>query len=82
MRDREDVQDKEIALACGISTSQFSHKMANVKKSSFSVEELGRIADFFSERTGRLLPGWPLVSERECAMVEQALRGEGPQARR
>jgi transcriptional regulator with XRE-family HTH domain len=83
MRDARGMQDKEIAHACGISPPQFSHKMANASRSSFSVEELGRIADYFAQETGRLLPGWPFVSERECALVERALRpgGSGASAR-
>jgi hypothetical protein len=70
LRDRLGMQDKEIAHVVGISPPQFSHKMANAGRSSFTVEELGRIADLFSEKTGRLLPGWPLVSDRECLMLE------------
>lgn len=70
MRERLKLQDKEIAHEVGISPPQFSHKMTNAGRSSFTVEELGRIADFFAERTGRALLGWPFVPEAALAHIE------------
>lgn len=68
MRDRLDLQDKDIFLSIGMRQPSFSRKMAGVR--AFTVEELGRIADYFSKVTGRELPGWPFVSDDACRIIE------------
>lgn len=75
MRDRLGLQDKDIWMELGIDQGQFSRKMANAGQSRFRVDELGAIADLFARLTGRLLPGWPFVSERECAWMERGVPG-------
>lgn len=51
-----DLDDKEVAVAVGISQPQFSHKLRTRKGSSWRIEELGLIADFL-----KAPPGWPFV---------------------
>lgn len=79
MRDRSGLQDKDIFLSIRMSQTAFSRKMAGARK--FSVEELGRIADFFAARTGRSLPGWPVVTDQACRLIEDALAGRNGEAR-
>lgn len=68
MRDRLDLQDKDIYLSIDMPQAQFSKKITGVL--DFSVEELGQIADFFAEKTGRVLPGWPFVADAACKIIE------------
>lgn len=68
MRDRLGLQDKDIFLSIRMSQTAFSRKMAGARK--FSVEELGRIADYFAQHTGRVLPGWPVLSDGTCQIIE------------
>jgi hypothetical protein len=68
MRDRLGLQDKDIFMSIGMEQGTFSRKMAGVRR--FTVEELGQIADFFAEHTGRRLPGWPFVADAECRIIE------------
>jgi hypothetical protein len=75
MRDHLDLQDKDIYLGIGMTQSAFSRKMTGVRR--FTVEEIGDIADFFAGVTGRVLPGWPFLSSKECAYIEENLPGLG-----
>lgn len=68
MRRKCGLQDKDIFLSIGMSQTSFSRKMAGAR--DFSIEEIGRIADFFSARTSRALPGWPFVPDQVCAIIE------------
>lgn len=68
MRDRLGLQDKDIFLSVGMTQTAFSRKMAGARK--FTVEEMGRIADYFAQLTGRVLPGWPLVGDEACRIIE------------
>jgi hypothetical protein len=49
------ILDKEMAAHLGLDAGTFSYKI-RMTKSSFTIEELGVIADFF-----RAPPGWPFV---------------------
>jgi hypothetical protein len=76
MRDHLGLQDKDVFLSIGMTQATFSRKMAGVRK--FTVEELGAIADYFAEQTGRTLPGWPLLSEQHCRTLETGRRHDPP----
>jgi hypothetical protein len=79
MRDQLGLQDKDVYLGIGMGQTTFSRKMAGVR--DFEIAELGDIADFFSRETRRPLPGWPFLSERECAYIEARVPevgGRGP----
>lgn len=49
-------EQREVALAAGLDESGFAHRLAG-KKSRFTLEQLGCIADHW-----RMPPGWPLVT--------------------
>jgi hypothetical protein len=54
-RSRPRVQNKELAGALGMDEGVFSRKMRQ-SRSTFSLDELGAIADFFEAP-----PGWPVL---------------------
>jgi hypothetical protein len=78
MRDHLGLQDKDVYLGIGMAQATFSRKMSGAR--DFEVSELGDIADFFSRETGRALPGWPFLGERECAYMARVpeIGGRGP----
>lgn len=80
MRDRLDLQDKDIFMSIGMEQANFSRKMSGARR--FTVEELGMIADFFAQKTGRALPGWPFLSDGECKIIESRVYGTSPAHRR
>ena len=55
-RSRPPVLNKELAAEMGLNEGTFSHKLRNTAKSSFTIEELGLIADWFNAPAG-----WPFV---------------------
>ena len=63
----------QVAEAIGIARTAYSKK-CRLEASSFTNEELGRLADFFSKQTGRLLIGWPFVDETMSALLESHRR--------
>ena len=63
----------QVAEAIGIARTAYSKK-CRLEASSFTNEELGRLADFFSKQTGRLLIGWPFVDEAMSALLESHRR--------
>jgi hypothetical protein len=73
LRGRLGLRDRDIYEACGISQPQWAHKMANAGKSSFSLRELGLVADFFSRQLGRPLTGWPVVPLALCDQIDAVL---------
>lgn len=60
---------KEVAVAVGLEPSAYSKKV-RLRDASFTLDELGRIADHFSKQTGRRLEGWPLIDEGLSAQLE------------
>jgi transcriptional regulator with XRE-family HTH domain len=60
---------KEVAAGLGLLPSAYSKKV-RVRDASFTLEELGRVADYVSGKTGRLLQGWPLIDEGLSALLE------------
>lgn len=54
-RSKPQIQNKELAQAIGLSEDVFSRKLRQAR-SSFTLEELGLVADFFGAP-----PGWPMV---------------------
>ena len=70
MRVEARVLAKEAAGACGLTEPQWSKKMTH-KGSSFSIPELGRIADYFSRVTGKRLTGWPFVDATVSELLDQ-----------
>lgn len=54
-RSRPPILDKEMAAVIGVDAGTFSYKI-RMTKSSFTVEEFGVIADYFSAPAG-----WPFV---------------------
>ena len=62
-----------VAAAVKLTPADWSKKVRLVQ-SSFTNEELGRIADFFSQVTGRPLLGWPFVDETVSALLESHRR--------
>ena len=63
---------KEVAGAVDIEQSQWSRKLAN-STSTFTVHELGRVADYFSRLTGRRLTGWPFLDETVSEILDSLL---------
>lgn len=57
------------AEGAGIPRSSWSKKV-RLEESSFTNEELGRVADFFASVTGRRLVGWPFVDEAVSEMLD------------
>jgi hypothetical protein len=57
------------AEGAGIGRAAWSKKI-RLEDSSFTNEELGRIADFFATVTGRRLSGWPFVDETVSALLD------------
>jgi hypothetical protein len=57
------------AAAVGLSPPAWSKKV-RLEDSSFTNEELGRIADHFAALTGRRLVGWPFVDEAVSALLD------------
>lgn len=51
---------KQVAAEVGLSEAAWSKKM-HLNQSSFTLEELGRVADAFSRLTHRKLIGWPFI---------------------
>lgn len=58
---------KEVALAIGLDEQAFSHKMRG-GKTRFTVEEIGRIADYWNAPRG-----WPWVSWGEGEIIDALL---------
>jgi hypothetical protein len=54
-RSRPPIQNKELASALGMGEDVFSRKM-RMKRSTFTLDELGAIADFFEAPDG-----WPVL---------------------
>lgn len=54
-RSRPPVADKVMAAELGLNPGSFSAKI-NMTRSTFTVEEFGKVADFFDAP-----PGWPFV---------------------
>lgn len=54
-RSRPPLRDKEMAAAAGLTKDKYSRKI-RMSRSTFTLEELGLIADFFDAP-----PGWPVV---------------------
>ena len=65
------VEPKAIYDAIGMRQSAWSKKWSG-SGSTFTVEELGAIADFFSTRTGTPLTGWPLVDVEVSTLLDEA----------
>ncbi len=61
------------AEGSGIPRASWSKKM-RLDDSSFTNEELGRIADYFATLTGRRLIGWPFVDEAISGLLEPRAR--------
>jgi hypothetical protein len=61
------------AAAVGLSAPAWSKKV-RLEDSSFTNEELGRIADHFAEVTGRRLVGWPFVDEAISSLLDAKRR--------
>jgi hypothetical protein len=61
------------AEGAGIGRAAWSKKV-RLEDSSFTNEELGRIADFFASVTGRELVGWPFVDEAVSRRFESSPR--------
>ena len=55
-RSRPAVLNKQLAAELDMNPGTFSHKLRNTGKSTFTVEELGLIADWFDAP-----PGWPFI---------------------
>lgn len=70
MRSAAGVEWKEVYSAIGMKQSAWSRKMMD-KESRFSLEELGAVADFFSQRVGKPLTGWPLVDVEVSDIVDR-----------
>lgn len=51
---------KQIAADVGLSEAAWSKKMS-MNQSSFSLDELGRVAEAFAKASGKPLTGWPFV---------------------
>jgi hypothetical protein len=58
---------KELYTEVGIKQPTWSKK---TKGRPFTLEELGRIADFFSRKKGRPLRGWPFLSYADSLEFE------------
>lgn len=71
MRTRLGLSQKECADGVGMTEATFSKKI-NLKGSSFSVPELGRIADYFAHIAGRRLPGFPFLDPDLVDILEDA----------
>lgn len=69
------VEPADIYRAIGMKQSAWSKKWRSAT-SSFTVTELGAIADYFSGLTGRALTGWPVV-DAEVSDLLDALRRRG-----
>jgi hypothetical protein len=54
-RSRPPIQNKELAAAIGMAADVFSRKM-RITRSTFTLDELGAIADFFEAPEG-----WPIL---------------------
>jgi hypothetical protein len=67
------VERKELFEAVGIAQSQFSKKLTGLR-STFSLKEMGDIADFFAARTGRALIGWPLIDAEVSDLLDARRR--------
>jgi len=63
------VERKVLYEATGIAQSQFSKKLEG-RLSTFSLKELGDLADFYTGRTGRSLIGWPLIDAEVSDLLE------------
>lgn len=61
------------AEGVGISRAAWSKKV-RLEESSFTNEELGRIADYFARLTGRKLVGWPFVDETVSGILDTKSR--------
>lgn len=64
---------KQVASEVGLTEAQWSKKMT-LKGSSFSIPELGRLADFFAKKTGRLLIGWPFIDPDMSDLLDSLRR--------
>lgn len=72
MTERSGLDDKAVHLGIGMKQTTYSKKASGGRR--FTIEELGRIADFFSRLTGRPLQGWPFVSNDACLQAERQER--------
>jgi len=63
---------QEIAEAIGLTPQAWSHKM-RLQQSSFSIGELGRLADLATTKLGRPYLAWPFLDPELAAVLEKAL---------
>ena len=70
------VEPADIYRAIGMSQSAWSKKW-NSTASSFNVQELGAIAEYFSKLTGKPLTGWPIVDVEVSGLLD-TLSKTGP----
>lgn len=71
------MSQQEVALGIGISESSYSQKRRNIAN-SFSLEEFGRLADFFSRLTVRPLIGFPFLGAQLQDVVDRKAGGWEP----
>lgn len=65
-----------LAAAAGIDLSSYSHKVG-MTRNSFSITEIGLIADCLAAASRDPLPGWPFISEDHSRLLDRALRAPG-----
>ncbi len=65
-------RQKDVAAAIGLSESSFTQKLRAIRN-HFTLEELGRIGEYFSRQTTKPLTGWPLYDERYADLIDAGI---------
>lgn len=68
------LSQKEVALSTGLTEPEYSQKKRGIIN-SFSLDEFGRIADYFARVMGRPLIGFPFLGAQLQDLVDRKAGG-------
>lgn len=64
---------KELALAVGIHPNSYSEKALAAGRNRFSYDDIGKIADYLRQVTGKRLEAWPWVDQDVSDAVDAVI---------